>query len=115
MGEKLSGKRVAILAADGFEQVELTKPRTALNEAGATTTVISFESGTIQGMNHSDKGDTVPVDQILTKAKPEEFDALADYGQKLGFEHVASGPLVRSSYHADQMAHAAGYVDAEVA
>ena len=44
MGEKLSGKRVAILAADGFEQVELTKPRAALDEAGATTTVISFES-----------------------------------------------------------------------
>jgi lipoic acid synthetase len=52
---------------------------------------------------------------VLRYWTPEEFDALADYGHKLGFEHVASGPLVRSSYHADQMAHAAGYVDAEVA
>ena len=76
MAEILSGKNVAILAADGFEQVELTKPRQALDEAGATTTVISFESGNIQGMNHSDKGDTVPVDQTLDRAKPEEFDAL---------------------------------------
>jgi lipoic acid synthetase len=42
---------------------------------------------------------------------PEEFDALARYGEELGFQHVASGPLVRSSYHADQMAHAAGYVE----
>jgi len=51
---------------------------------------------------------------VLRYWTPAEFDALAEYGEKLGFEHVASGPLVRSSYHADQMAHAAGYV-AEVA
>jgi lipoyl synthase len=43
---------------------------------------------------------------------PGEFEALREYGMALGFTHVASGPLVRSSYHADEMAHAAGYVDA---
>ena len=48
---------------------------------------------------------------VLRYWTPAEFDALADYGSRLGFEHVASGPLVRSSYHADQMAHAAGYVE----
>jgi lipoic acid synthetase len=48
---------------------------------------------------------------VLRYWTPDEFDALADYGKALGFEHVASGPLVRSSYHADQMAHAAGYVE----
>ncbi|MEP6484086.1 MAG: lipoyl synthase [Rudaea sp.] len=48
---------------------------------------------------------------VLRYWTPEEFDELADYGHRLGFEHVASGPLVRSSYHADQMAHEAGYVD----
>ena len=48
---------------------------------------------------------------VLRYWTPAEFDALADYGHKLGFEHVASGPLVRSSYHADQMAHAAGFVE----
>ena len=42
---------------------------------------------------------------------PEEFAKLEDLGYRLGFQHVASGPLVRSSYHADQMAHAAGYVN----
>jgi len=48
---------------------------------------------------------------VLRYWTPDEFNALADYGHTLGFEHVASGPLVRSSYHADQMAHEAGYVD----
>ncbi|MBS0590464.1 MAG: lipoyl synthase [Proteobacteria bacterium] len=48
---------------------------------------------------------------VLRYWTPAEFDALAEYGNKLGFEHVASGPLVRSSYHADRMAHAAGLVD----
>lgn len=76
MAKKLSGKKVAILAADGFEQVELTKPRAALDEAGAKTTVVSLKSGTIQGMKHADKGDTIPVDQTLDEAEPENFDAL---------------------------------------
>jgi lipoic acid synthetase len=48
---------------------------------------------------------------VLRYWTPQEFDALADYGHQLGFTHVASGPLVRSSYHADQMAHEAGFVD----
>jgi len=48
---------------------------------------------------------------VLRYWTPEEFNALADYGNQLGFTHVASGPLVRSSYHADQMAHEAGFVD----
>jgi protease I len=76
MAEKLSGKKVAILATDGFEQVELTRPRAALDEAGARTTVVSIKPGTIQGMNHADKGDTVAVDRTLDEAKPEDFDAL---------------------------------------
>lgn len=48
---------------------------------------------------------------VLRYWTPEEFAALADHGHALGFEHVASGPMVRSSYHADEMAHAAGFVD----
>jgi lipoic acid synthetase len=52
---------------------------------------------------------------VLRYWTPDEFDALAEHGHALGFNHVASGPLVRSSYHADQMAHAAGYVQEEVA
>jgi protease I len=76
MADKLSGKKVAILAADGFEEVELTKPRKALNDAGAKTSVVSIKAGKIQGMNHADKGATVDVDLTLEDAKPQEFDAL---------------------------------------
>jgi protease I len=76
MAKELSGKKVAILAADGFEEVELTKPRKALDDAGAKTSVVSIKSGKIQGMNHADKGETVTVDVILSKAKPADFDAL---------------------------------------
>jgi protease I len=76
MADKLLGKKVAILAADGFEEVELTKPRKALEDAGAKTSVVSIKSGKIQGMNHADKGTTVDVDLTLEDAKPQEFDAL---------------------------------------
>ena len=76
MAGKLDGKKVAILVADGFEQVEMTKPREALNEAGAETKMVSLKSGKIQGMHHADKGDKFDVDLTLDEARPEEFDAL---------------------------------------
>jgi protease I len=76
MEQKLKGKKVAILVTDGFEQVEMTKPRDALKEAGARTSIVSLKTGKIQGMNHADKGDTFDVDLSLDQARPEEFDAL---------------------------------------
>jgi protease I len=76
MAGKLDGKKVAILVADGFEQVEMTKPRAALHEAGAQTKIVSLKPGKIQGMNHADKADTFDVDVALDEARPEEFDAL---------------------------------------
>ena len=76
MAGKLDGKKVAILVADGFEQVEMTKPREALNEAGAETKIVSLKSGKIQGMHHVDKGDKFDVDLILDQARPADFDAL---------------------------------------
>ena len=76
MQQKLTGKKVAILVADGFEQVEMTKPRQALKEAGAETKIVSPASGQIQGMNHADKGDKFDVDIPLEKARAEDFDAL---------------------------------------
>src|SRR5438270_1544353 len=76
MANELSGKKIAILATDGFEEVELTKPKKALEDAGAKTTVVSIKPGKIQGMNHADKGDTVAVDQTLGDAEPQNFDAL---------------------------------------
>ena len=76
MARKLDGKKVAILVADGFEQVEMTKPREALDEAGAQTKIVSLKSGKIQGMNHAEKGDKFDVDLTLDQARPEQFDAL---------------------------------------
>jgi protease I len=72
----VQGKRVAILATDGVEQVELTEPRKALDEAGAKTTVISPKSGTIKGWQHDHWGDEIPVDLSLDQARPDDFDAL---------------------------------------
>ena len=76
MAGKLDGKKVAILVANGLEQVEMTKPREALDEAGAETKVVSLKSGKIQGMHHADKGDRFDVDLAVDQARPEEFDAL---------------------------------------
>ena len=76
MARKLDGKKVVILVTDGFEQVEMTKPRQALDEAGAQTKIVSLKSGKIQGVNHMDKGDKFDVDLTVDQAHPEEFDAL---------------------------------------
>ena len=76
MARKLDGKKVAILVADGFEQVEMTKPRDALDEAGAETKIVSLKSGKIQGMHHADKGDKFDVDIAVKDARPNDFDAL---------------------------------------
>ena len=76
MARKLDGKKVAILVADGFEQVEMTKPREALDEAGAETKIVSLKSGKIQGMYYTEEGDKFDIDLTLDKARPEKFDAL---------------------------------------
>ncbi len=72
----IKGMKVAILATDGVEQVELTGPLDALRQAGAEPVVISVKSGHIQGMNHDEKGDPIPVDKTLDQARPEEYAAL---------------------------------------
>lgn len=76
MAQKLTGKTVAVLATDGFEQVELTEPVKALKDAGATVRVIAPKTGQIQGWNHQDKGDCVPVDEALDASDPSRYDAL---------------------------------------
>ena len=72
----LNGKKVAILVAEGFEQVELTEPKAALEAAGARTSIVSPASGRVQGWKHFDKADFFPVDVSLDKAKAADFDAL---------------------------------------
>jgi len=72
----LQGKKVAILATDGFEQSELLEPRKALDGAGAATQVVSPAEGKVRGWNHKEWGNEVPVDVSLDSANAEEFDAL---------------------------------------
>jgi len=76
MANTLSGKRIAILATDGVEQVEMTEPRKALEEAGATTELISPAKGKLQAWKHLEKGDTFPVDVSLDAADAAQYDAL---------------------------------------
>jgi protease I len=76
MENKLDGRKIAILVADGFEQVEMTEPRKALESAGAKTDLIGPDSKEVQGMNHHDKGDKFPVDRELKKARVQDYDAL---------------------------------------
>lgn len=76
MQRQLDGKRVAILVANGFEQVEMTEPRKALEQAGAKAEVISPEKKEVQGMNHEEKGEKFKVDRTLDSASPSEYDAL---------------------------------------
>lgn len=78
-GQILSGKTVAILATDGFEQAELEQPRAALIEAGAKTRVVAPGGGTkgaILGFEHREPGRPVHVDVALEDAEPEDYDAL---------------------------------------
>jgi protease I len=72
----LAGKRVAILVADGFEQVELDGPRQALDQAGAKTQVVSPAKGQVKGMNHDKPAAGAKVDVALSAAKPDDYDAL---------------------------------------
>lgn len=74
--QEIQGMKIAILATDGFEQVELTEPRKAFDEAGAKTSVVSPKDGKIRGWKFTDWGDEVKVDVPLKQARPEEFDAL---------------------------------------
>ncbi|HVA34041.1 MAG TPA: type 1 glutamine amidotransferase domain-containing protein [Candidatus Baltobacteraceae bacterium] len=74
--QPLHGLHVAILVDNGFEQVEMVKPRDALHKAGATTALVSPQKTSVQGWNHDEKGDEFPVDVTIADANPAEFDAL---------------------------------------
>ena len=90
--ENLQGKKVAILVTDGFEQVELTEPRKALDQAGAKTEVVSPTQGQVKGWNHTEWGDRLPVDVSLQQAKPENYDALLLPGGVMNPDHLRMNP-----------------------
>src|SRR3954464_5075754 len=91
MAGKLDGKKIAILATDGVEQVELTEPRKALEEAGAQTDLVSLESGEIQGFDHLDHADKLKVDKTLDDVSADYYDGLLIPGG------VANGDFLRAS------------------
>jgi protease I len=77
MSDELNGKKIAILAADGVEQVELEQSRSAVEDAGATTELLSLESGEIQAMNHDiEPGDKLSVDKAISDASVDDYDGL---------------------------------------
>src|SRR5436189_6215510 len=77
MPQGLQGKKIAFLVAnEGVEQVELTRPWDAVREAGAEAELIAPESGDVQAFNHLDKADTFPVDRDVGEAKPDDYDGL---------------------------------------
>jgi protease I len=76
VADKLQGKRVAFLATDMVEQVELVEPWNAVRAEGADVELVSLEEGEIQGFNHYDKAETFKVDRTVEEARPDDYDAL---------------------------------------
>lgn len=106
MANKLNGKRIAILATDGVEQIEMTEPRRALDAEGAKTELISPAKGKLQAWQHHDKGDTFPVDVQLDAADPHNYDALVLPGGVANPDQLRMMPkaveFVRSFFEQDK-------------
>jgi protease I len=92
MPNSLQGKTIAILATDGFEQSELTKPKKALEEAGAKTHVVSPNPRKIKGWDKKDWGEEVSVDVTLESADPAHYDALLLPGGVMNPDHLRMNP-----------------------
>jgi protease I len=88
MANELKGKKVAILVEKGFEQVELTEPKQALEQAGAQTHIISPQKGKVKSWEHTDWGDEYTVDVQLEQARPEDYDALVLPGGVMNPDHL---------------------------
>lgn len=88
----LKGKKIAILATDGFEQVELTEPRKAFDHEGATTVVLAPRDGYIKAWKTKDWGDSVKVDKSLDSANPNDYDALVLPGGVMNPDRLRTDP-----------------------
>ena len=104
--QNLQGMKVAILITDGFEQVEMTEPRKALENAGASTCLVSPKEGQVRGWNHTEWGDRFPVDVILDHARAADFDALVLPGGVMNPDKLRMMPaaveFVKSFFAADK-------------
>ena len=92
MAQSLDGLKVAVLATDGFEQVELEKPVAALKAAGADVDIVAPKPGEIQGFNHHDKGDKTPVDRPLAEASADDYDAIVLPGGVINPDQLRLAP-----------------------
>ena len=92
MSTKLQGKKIAIVATDGFEQVELTEPKKALEAAGAKVDVVSPKAGEIKGWKFTDWGDRTKVDRTLDDAKPADYDGLVLPGGQINPDKLRIEP-----------------------
>jgi protease I len=92
MAQQLRGKKVAALVTHGFEQVELTEPQKALTNEGAEVHIVSPESGHVKGWNHTEWGDKVKVDRVLTETRADEYDALLLPGGVLNPDQLRINP-----------------------
>jgi protease I len=104
MAGELDGMKVAVLATDGVEQVELDRPWQALEEAGAEPVLVSLAPGSITTYEHIDRGDTRQVDAVVSSADPDEYAALVLPGG------VINGDFVRAD--ADAVAFVSSFFDA---
>ena len=109
MSQELQGKNIAILVTNGFEQVEMTQPRQAFNDAGASTYLISPAGEQVRGWNHFDKADYFQVDVPLDKVNPDHYEALLLPGG------VANPDQLRTNSRAVQFVRAFFNVDKPVA
>ena len=89
MADELKGKRIAFLATEGVEQVELTEPWSAVEQAGGTPELLSLQTGAVQAFNHLDKGDTFTAERAVSDADASEYDGLVVPGG------VANGDFLR--------------------
>jgi protease I len=94
MAQQLNGKRVAIVVTDGFEQVELTEPKRALEQAGASAEIVSPKDGHVKGWKHTEWGDEFPVDVKIDRADASQYDALLLPGGVMNPDKLRRDPAV---------------------
>lgn len=92
--QKLDGKKIIIISANGFEQSELMEPLRLFKEAGAEVHVVSMQPGEVRGWDHTDWGKSVPVDKTIDDARPEDYDALMIPGGQINPDLLRVEPKV---------------------
>lgn len=95
MANELENKTIALLVTNGFEQEELTRPRRALHDAGATTHIVSPESGKLRAWDHSDWGESFSVDVAVAEAKADDYDGLLLPGGVMNPDKLRRNPEVQ--------------------